>query len=129
MDAPLVGPVFRSRDPQQIRPARDWALFALVVLYPIWRLLGANLFIVPRWPSPWRSSSSAAGTSAFPAGFNVYALLIVVGILSVSMINKTPPGAIPPDPGVGRYLAWVAPHRRLHLRRHRLALRGQPDRA
>jgi hypothetical protein len=43
----------------------------------------------------------------YPAGFGAYALLIVVGLLSVSMINKTPPGAIAPQPGIGRYLAWA----------------------
>src|SRR5258708_38852567 len=33
-------------------------------------------------------------------------MLIVIGLLSVMMINETPPGAIPPEGGIGRYLAW-----------------------
>ncbi|HEY7174060.1 MAG TPA: O-antigen ligase family protein [Micromonosporaceae bacterium] len=107
LDVPLVGPVFRSRDPQQIRPARDWALFALLVLYPLWRLLGANLFIVPFLAVPMALELYRRRNLRFPAGFNVYVLLIFIALISVTMINKTPPGAIPPQPGVGRYLAWA----------------------
>jgi hypothetical protein len=103
---PLVGPVFRRPDPQQRRPARDWALWTLIVGYPLWRLLGANLFIVPLMTIPMALELYRRRSLRMPAGFYVWAMLIVVGLLSVIMINETPPGGIPPAPGIGRYLAW-----------------------
>jgi hypothetical protein len=105
--APIVGPVFRPIEPAQNRPTKDWALFALIVGYPIWRLLGANLFIVPLLAVPMALELYRRRRIKFPSGFTFYALLILIALLSISMINKTPPGAIPPAPGVGRYLAWL----------------------
>lgn len=106
-EVPIVGPAFRHADPQQLRPARDWALFALVVGYPIWRVLGATLFIVPLLAIPMALELYRRRHLKFPSGFSLWALLIVVGVLSFVMLNATPPGAIPPVPGVGRYLAFA----------------------
>ena len=75
--APMVGVVVHSSDRDPLR-ARDWALFAMIVLYPIWRLLGATLFIVPLLAIPMalelmrrrrvRQPGGYAVWLAFPAG-------------------------------------------------------------
>ncbi len=103
---PMVGPVFHHIDPQQHRPARDWALFALLVGYPVWRVLGVVLVIVPLLAIPMALELYRRRRLRFPAGASLWILLIIIGLLSVIMINATPPGAVTPDPSLNRYLAW-----------------------
>jgi hypothetical protein len=103
---PMVGPVFGHVEPQQHRPARDWALFALLVGYPLWRVLGVVLVIVPLLAIPMALELYRRRRLRFPAGASLWVLLIAIGLLSVIMINATPPGAVTPDPSLNRYLAW-----------------------
>jgi hypothetical protein len=103
--APIVGVVVRSSDRDPIR-ARDWALFAMIVLYPVWRMLGATLFIVPLLAIPMALELLRRRRVRYPAGYAVWMLFLAIGALGFFMLNKQVPNALPPDPGVGRYLAY-----------------------
>jgi hypothetical protein len=104
--APLVGVVVRASDREPKR-ARDWALFAMIVGYPVWRMLGFTLFIVPLLAVPMALELLRRRRVRYPAGFIFWVGLIVVGLVGVVMLNHTPPGAVPPTPGFGRYLAFA----------------------
>ncbi len=103
--APIVGVVVRSSDRDPLR-ARDWALFAMIVLYPVWRLLGATLFIVPLLAIPMALELLRRRRVRYPAGYALWMLFLAIGILGLFMLNKQVPDALPPTPGVGRYLAY-----------------------
>ncbi len=103
--APIVGVVVRSSDRDPIR-ARDWALFSMIVLYPLWRMLGATLFIVPLLAIPMALELLRRRRVRYPGGYAIWMLFIAIGLLGLFMLNKHVPGALPPTPGVGRYLAY-----------------------
>jgi hypothetical protein len=103
--APIVGVVVRSSDRDPI-PAREWALFAMIVGYPVWRMLGATLFIVPLLALPMLLELLRRRRIKYPAGFAIWVMLLAIGVLGVVMLGKTSPGALPPVAGIGRYLAY-----------------------
>jgi hypothetical protein len=103
---PIVGPAFQPTN-KLSRQARDWALFALIVGYPLWRLLGFTLFIIPLLGIPMALELYRRRRIKLPAGFGFLALLLLVALVGVLMLGKTPPFALPPAPGIGRYLAWA----------------------
>jgi hypothetical protein len=103
--APIVGLVVRSSDRDPVR-ARDWALFSMIVLYPVWRMLGATLFIVPLLAVPMALELFRRRRVKYPAGSTVWTVFLLLGLLGIVMLNKQVPGALPPNPGVGRYLAY-----------------------
>ena len=69
--APIVGVVVRSSDRDPIR-ARDWALFSMIVLYPVWRMLGATLFIVPLLAIPMALELLRRRRVRYPGGYAVW---------------------------------------------------------
>jgi O-antigen ligase/polysaccharide polymerase Wzy-like membrane protein len=103
--APIVGVVVRSSDRDPI-PAREWALYAMIVGYPLWRMLGMTLFIVPLLAVPMALELLRRRRLRYPAGIAIWMLFLAIGLLSIVMLGKTAPGALPPDPGFGRYLAY-----------------------
>ena len=103
--APMVGVVVHSSDRDPLR-ARDWALFAMIVLYPIWRLLGATLFIVPLLAIPMALELMRRRRVRHPGGYAVWMAFLAIGVLGLVMLNKQVPGALPPHTGFGRYLAY-----------------------
>jgi hypothetical protein len=103
--APIVGVVVRSSDRDPIR-ARDWALFSMIVLYPVWRVLGMTLFIVPMLAIPMALELFRRRRVKYPAGSAVWTTFLIIGLIGIVMLNRQVPGALPPSPGIGRYLAY-----------------------
>ncbi|MBV1853484.1 O-antigen ligase family protein [Catellatospora tritici] len=101
---PLLGHRARQRDPM---PLREWALFAMIVLYPVGWLLGLTLVWIPLLAVPMALELFRRGRVKLPAPFALWALLIFLGLVSSVMLGTTVPGALPPEMSIGRILAYV----------------------
>lgn len=103
---PLVA-VLRRRGTREPLPARDWALFAMIVLYPVGWLLGLTLAWIPLLSIPMALELIRRGRVRLPAPATLWILLFFLGLVSVTMLGATVPDALPPEMGIGRILAFA----------------------
>lgn len=103
---PPLAAVLHRRGVREILPARDWALFVMIVLYPVGWLLGLTLAWIPLLALPMALELLRRGRVRVPAPVLAWVLLCVLGLVGVSMLGATVPDALPPEMGFGRILAF-----------------------
>lgn len=104
---PPLAAVLHRRGQREPIPARDWALFAMIVLYPVGWLLGLTLAWVPLLAIPMALELFRRGRVRMPAPVFAWLLLCFLGLVGVVMLDATVPNALPPEMGLGRILAFV----------------------
>ena len=78
---------------RQLRPG--WPLTALLVFYPVWWALGLGTLIVFVLIVPMAVHLIRARPIRVPPGFGVWLLFLVWVIVSITMIGRDPPQALP----------------------------------
>lgn len=88
-----------------------WPLIAMLGLWPLWWLLGFGeyspvLFAIPmaRRMYLWRASGSRK--LRLPPGFAIWALFLVISVLSLMTISQTAPDTIA-SPVSNRLISWT----------------------
>jgi len=82
-----------------------WPLAALLVLYPVWWVLGLGpfIFVILSIPMAWQMWRY--GWTRLPPGFSAWMLLLIWVVASGVMLNATAPDTLPPE-GFGRFIAF-----------------------
>lgn len=85
---------------------RTWPLALLLAGYPVLWLSGLAFLALPALAAPLAWELYRRRRLRVPAGFGFWLLLLVVGLLSATMLSEHAPGTGPPEPGLGRYVAF-----------------------
>ncbi|MFB4311118.1 O-antigen ligase family protein [Actinomadura sp. GTD37] len=90
-------PPSRIEEPLPIRlrdlPRTTWPLIALLVGYPVWWLLGLGVFSFVICAVPMALILLNRRPLRFPPGFGLWVLFLVWYLVSLTMLDKNPPGA------------------------------------
>ncbi|HVQ18501.1 MAG TPA: O-antigen ligase domain-containing protein, partial [Actinomycetes bacterium] len=85
-----VGPPHRRRK----LPA-SWPLFAALVLFPVWWIVGLGSFVFPIFAIPMATQLARRAVVKTPPWFGLWALFVGWSLLSGLMLNLTAPDTLP----------------------------------
>ena len=101
------GSTVRGAAPQTGERSRaGWPLTALLMLYPLWWVLGMGTLIVPLLAVPMALQLWRRRPVAVPPGFGIWLLFLLWVLVSTVMLGENPPGTLPDADG-GRLVSVV----------------------
>lgn len=94
VSGPASGPGFAAARPRFLPLPPAWPLTALLLLYPLWWLLGLGVLIFPILAAPMALHLLRRRPLRVPPGFTLWLLFLAVVVVSLAALGHDPPGTV-----------------------------------